>query len=229
MKRFGNILDIEITRFLPLITIGNVFNTLFKLEEQGIQPTTSALFIPAIISNFGGPLIANLVYKQFNFSAELLVIFFISLILFSVIYKITILRNLVKIFPIIGKSLYFVSLKNNKQPVYNILGYFIISTVFDKILKKVIFNKDQLEYTKEDIRELIINLSIITISKIFLPPDHYVFVIVLIISIFPILNKFYQKQILPIKKMAKKNLKTKSLSPKPKKRIVRRSSITNLG
>ncbi|KAK6089536.1 hypothetical protein P3W45_001535 [Vairimorpha bombi] len=228
MNRIGNILDMEISKFLPLITIGNILNTLYTLEDQGVEPSTTALFIPAIVSNFGGPLIANLVYKQFNFSAELLVVFFITLILFSVIYKMKFLRYFVSIFPMVGKSLFFVSLKNNRQPIYNILGYLIISNVFDKILKKVVFNKDQLEYTKEDITDLGINISIVILSKIFQPPDHYIFSIVLVISVFPTLNGFYQKRVQSLKKISKKNLKVKSIPPNIKKRQVRRSSISSL-
>ncbi|WUR02762.1 uncharacterized protein VNE69_02281 [Vairimorpha necatrix] len=219
-----NLLDMDVKKLLPLITIGNVFNTLSNLHDQGIEANVESMFIPGFIISFGGPLIGNIIYRQFSFSPDLLVVFFVTLLIFSQLHKFKILKKIGKILPIIGTSLFYVSLKNNTENLTNVISYLIVSDVFSKIFSKILLNSE-LIYTKKDLRFFIINLGLISAFKIHKVPDYFVFAIMFCYLLIPHLTFDFKKE-----KKPEKKVKDVPVNQSPKKnRKVRKSSIVNLG
>ncbi|EOB13496.1 hypothetical protein NBO_70g0004, partial [Nosema bombycis CQ1] len=144
----------DIARLSTLLSLGCELNMLFGLEQEGINVSFVDLFIPALATQFGGGLIANLVYKNSTLTPECMSLFLIGLLLFSVIHKITVIKQIVKICPIIGKSLSFVGLKNSKTPFYLIVGSLLAGEVAGKLINKLLLNKQKIENTPEDLTHL---------------------------------------------------------------------------
>lgn len=220
-------LDMDVRLLLPIITLGNVLNTLFNLQLQGIEPKIEKLLVPAVIGSFGGPLIGNLIYKQFVFSTDLLIIFFMSLLVFPIVCKSAYIKKFVKIFPMIGTSLFYVGLKNNKQDLTSIIAYLVISDVFSKLFLKILTNKN-IDYDIEDVKQLSINIAIICVFKYFEITDLIAFTIVFCNTLRPQIK--FNNKIIKKNKAKFKNIKDVPLtySPDKKKRPVRRTSIVSL-
>jgi len=164
-------LDMDVRLLLPIITLGNVLNTLFNLQLQGIEPKIEKLLI--------------------------------------------------------GTSLFYVGLKNNKQDLTSIIAYLVISDVFSKLFFKILTNKN-IDYDIEDVKQLSINIAIICVFKYFEITDLIAFIIVFCNALRPQIK--FNNKIIKKNKAKFKNIKDVPLtySPDKKKRPVRRTSIVSL-
>jgi hypothetical protein len=180
----------DIARLSTLLSLGCELNMLFGLEQEGINVSFVDLFIPALATQFGGGLIANLVHHSSTLTPECMSLFLIGLLLFSVIHKITAIKQIVKICPIIGKSLSFVGLKNSKTPFYLIVGSLLAGEVAGKLINKLLLNKQKIENTPEDLTRNFVLITSIIIGRVLNIPDFAYFSFIFVISILPMITEF---------------------------------------
>lgn len=194
MQAFDDILDMDIRKLSTLLSLGSVFNTLYSLEDEGVDTSFLNLFIPAVATHFGAGLAANSIYKQFSLSPEGLFIFFLGMFLFTLTHRIVFLRHLAKICPLVGKSMFFVALKNSETPIYLILGWLLICEVTGRIIRKILLNKEKIEISQDELtRMFVLNLSLIMARRMNLP-DISLSAFVFFVSYGPIINEYLKER-----------------------------------
>ncbi|KAF9761824.1 hypothetical protein NGRA_2400 [Nosema granulosis] len=194
MLQFDDLLDMDIRKLTTLLSLGGVLNTLYGLEDEGVDTSFLCLFTPAIATHFGAGLAANSVYRQMVLSPDALFIFFVGMFLFTLIHKIVFVRYFAKICPLIGKSMFFVSLKNSKDPMHLVAAWLIVCEVSGRLIHKVLFNKQKIKITQEELtRSFALILSIALARRLDLP-DISLSSFVFVVSFAPIVNEFLKER-----------------------------------
>lgn len=208
MQPFDDLLDMDIRKLSTLLSLGGVFNTLYSLEDEGVDTSFLHLFIPAVATHFGAGLAANSIYKQFSLTPESLVIFFLGMLLFAFTHRIVALRHLAKICPVIEKSMFFVALRHSETPLHLILGWLMICEVAGRLIRKVLFNKPTIEITQDELTRMFVLFLSLAMARRMNLPDISLSAFVFFVSYYPIINEYLKErgeEAMDINHLKKKN------------------------
>lgn len=204
--------------------IGNILKTA-DLVDKGIPPTFQDLILPSLLITYGPPILANGIYKKYEFTLNDFVVyligFLISIPLHSKQYFISVVGNL----PMISKA--FGAIKTARDPEFtvNVLVWNLVCDFIGNILKKMLLKKKLKIKGIELFSIIFVNCGLFTIKEFRLP----VFLAVAVVSAVPLYNKVSDLELMKYGKKDKlKNQQSGILNTPSKNMPRRKASVANL-
>ncbi|KAH9411684.1 hypothetical protein HK407_04g07940 [Ordospora pajunii] len=174
-------------RLQPMVTVGCAISSSYALCENGIDATLSDLLLPGLLMFFGPGLCANVVYKEAKITRAGLVSYFIGVAIFSMFSRMKILKPATAIFPVIGKGLMFVGLKNNRHPFHLVVGWLLAIEISVALIQKMLFNK-KMRISGDKMGETFFLIAGLGVGRLYRLPNYTMMLMVVLISIGPLMQ-----------------------------------------
>jgi hypothetical protein len=190
-----------------------VIFTSFDLVSNGIDPNKPD-FIPTLFFVFfGGPLIANIIYKQLEIDFVLIGAFSAGIAIFMIIKNISWVKKLSCVAPIAGKLTLLIGLKNNDERLPNVLMWLVVSSFSGLLIRKYLFGPERVKTKTLELIYLMVDISIVVIGRWLKMPDIFVVATILTCSILSKVKKLKVQG----KKIVKSEVSTPSILRTPKR------------
>lgn len=171
----------------PLLIVTGTTSLCLTVQKYNRVSSIYEIIPPVFLLFFISPLFANLVYPQMIITKDLVIFFFVGILLFFILRRIKYSKYL-NYLGIIGKIQMLIDMKNNKQPVENVVMWLLVNEFIGIIVRKIVLEGCENYYTENFyLMELISTISILIMCKMFKLPDIYFVIMILGMSLLKIL------------------------------------------
>lgn len=209
------ILEQNLERLQPMVTVGCAVQSGYVLLENGVDAALSDLVLPGFMNFFAPGLCANMVYKQAELSREALVSYFVGMIIFSMFSQLRALRVLTAVFPMVGRGLLLVALKNNGKPFHLVVGWLLALEMSGALVHRLLFNK-QMKVGGDKVGEVFMVVLGLGLGRMYKLPDYTMLLVVFLVEVGPMLQWAFSTSLSLRKKPKKGDRHPKIKVPKRK-------------
>ncbi|KAM0671915.1 hypothetical protein CWI42_040560 [Ordospora colligata] len=218
----------NIARLRPIVTVGCAISSSYALCENGIDANLSDMLLPGLLMFFGPGLCANIVYKEAKITRMGLVSYFIGVAIFSMFSRMRILKPATAIFPVIGRGLMYVGLKNNKHPFHLVVGWLLAIEISVALIQKMLFNK-KMRISGDKMGETFFLIAGLGVGRLYRLPNYTMMVMVALISVGPLMQTLVSFTVSNRQKKSSASLSSPSSSVQnahPKVKVAKRKTAT---